>query len=133
MGKHFNQTLKNTLNQRFSLSGPKAWSATEIISLCENLSGQEAEIRNIPTILINLSKNLTSFFEWSWPVANRLLFIQVLDDLSVSAKETQKVCEIFSLKTEEFSTLEKYFKEYFEQILQDLQKLNFQKPKDILF
>lgn len=125
--------LETIKNQCFQICGPKAWSSNEIIKLCEKLSGQQAKIRTFPVPLIQFSKNITSFFEWSWPIANRLLFLNVLDDLNVTTKEKQNFYNAFSLTEEDFSTLENYFKDYFEKILQDLQKLNFQKPKDLLF
>ena len=119
-------------NQIFQLCGLKAWSSNEIIDLCETLSGQKAKIRVFPVSLINFSKNLASFFEWSWPIANRLAFTEVLKDSFVSEMEKQKTFNSFNLNEDDFLSLEDYFKDYFEKILQDLKRLNFQKPKDLI-
>lgn len=124
--------IEATKNEVFKLCGPKAWLSRDIISLCEGLSGQKAKTRVFSLLLINLSKNLSSFFEWSWPIANRLLFIEVFKDLNVSNEELNKVFTTFNISNDDFSNLDDYFKEYFEKILQDLQKLNFQKPKDLI-
>jgi len=120
-------------NQIFQVCGPKAWFSNEIIDLCEKLSGQKAQTRTFPIGLINFSKNFASLFEWTWPVANRLAFTQVFEDPFISESEKQKVLQTFQLTESDFLPLEEYFKDYFEKILQDLQKLNFQKPKDLLF
>lgn len=125
-------TLDEGKNKIVKLFGPKSWSSAEILELCEKLSGQKAKIRNFPILLIQLSKNVTSFFEWTWPIANRLLFIEVLNDLEVNETEKVEFYRIFNMKKEDFISLEDYFKDYFEKILQDLQKLNFQKTKDII-
>ena len=124
--------VPSTKNKTFKLFGPKTWNSLDILELCEKLSGQKAKTRNFPVPLIKISKNITSFFEWSWPIANRLLFIEVLDDLNVTENEKSEVYETFNITEKDFSTLENYFKDYFEKILQDLQKLNFQKTKDII-
>ena len=124
--------IKEAKNEVFQLCGTKAWLSKDIIALCEKLSGQKAKIRVFNLFLINLSRNLTSFFEWSWPIANRLLFIDVFKDLIVSEKESEKVFQVFNVTQEDFLSLDDYFKDYFEKILQDLQKLNFQKPKDLI-
>ena len=124
--------IEKTKRQIFQLCGPKSWLSKDIIELCENLSGQKAKTRVFSLFLISLSKNLTSFFQWSWPIANRLLFIEVFKDLNASKKELEKVFTTFDISEEDFSSLDDYFKDYFEKILQDLQKLNFQKPKDLI-
>lgn len=124
--------IKETKNEVFQLCGTKTWLSKDIIALCEKLSGQKAKIRVFNLFLINLSRNLTSFFEWSWPIANRLLFIDVFKDLVVSKKESEKVFKVFNVNQDDFLSLDEYFKDYFEKILQDLQKLNFQKPKDLI-
>ena len=61
-----------------------------------------------------------------------MLFIDVFKDLIVSKQESEKVFRVFETSEEDFSQLDEYFKDYFEKILQDLQKLNFQKPKDLI-
>ena len=125
-------TIEEAKNEVFQLCGPKPWLSKDIINLCEKLSGQEAKTRVFNVFLINLGRNITSFFEWSWPIANRLLFIDVFKDLIVSRQESEKVFKVFNATEDDFSQLEDYFKDYFEKILQDLQKLNFQKPKDLI-
>ena len=47
-------SLDETENKTFFLGGAKAWASEEIISLCETLSGQKAQVKLIPITLLKL-------------------------------------------------------------------------------
>ena len=109
----------------FSLIGPKAWTSAEIIDLCERLSGETAQVSYIPFIAIGFLRRFFRFFEFTWNIADRLQFSEVLN--SQSTLSTKNKGEIF--QSFEFLTLEQYLQEYFGQILRKLKKLNYQQTQ----
>nr|YP_009237745.1 photosystem I assembly protein Ycf39 [Gracilariopsis lemaneiformis]YP_009294649.1 hypothetical protein Gch_050 [Gracilariopsis chorda]AJO68489.1 Ycf39 [Gracilariopsis lemaneiformis]AML79952.1 photosystem I assembly protein Ycf39 [Gracilariopsis lemaneiformis]AOM66909.1 hypothetical protein Gch_050 [Gracilariopsis chorda] len=114
-----------TKNKILPMVGIKSWSSTEIIELCEKLSGQRSRISQIPLIFLQLFRNLTKFFQWSWNISDRLAFASVLlrsDDFNTSMYE---VYDLLQIKNDEMETLEEYFKEYFGKIMKKLKDLNY--------
>ncbi len=59
-------SVPETQKQAFPVVGTRAWSAQEIISLCERLSGKEAKITRMPLNLLRGVRNITRFFQWGW-------------------------------------------------------------------
>lgn len=49
-----------------------------MISLCERLAGQDANVTTVPVSILRLTRQLTRFFEWTNDVADRLSFSEVL-------------------------------------------------------
>ena len=109
----------------FSLVGPKGWTSTEIIELCERLSGETAQVSYIPFIAIGFLRRFFRFFEFTWNIADRLQFSEVLN--SQSTLSTKNKGEIF--QSFEFLTLEQYLQEYFGQILRKLKEVNYQQTQ----
>ena len=109
----------------FSLIGPKAWTSAEIIDLCERLSGETAQVSYIPFIAIGFLRRFFRFFEFTWNIADRLQFSEVLN--SQSTLSTKNKGEIF--QSFEFLTLEQYLQEYFGQILRKLKEVNYQQTQ----
>ena len=121
--------LPKTVNKTFFLGGPKAWISDEIISRCEALSGQIANVQIIPIFLLKGFVFLTSLFEWSSKISERLAFIEVLEDGEELSSSLKSVYEIFNIKEEELSGLENYLKEYFEMMLLVLEKVDLENQK----
>ena len=65
------------------------------------------------------------FFEFTWNIADRLQFSEVLN--SQSTLSTKNKGEIF--QSFEFLTLEQYLQEYFGQILRKLKEVNYQQTQ----
>ena len=108
--------------KRFSLIGPKAWTSSEIIELCERLSGETAQVSYIPLISIGLLRRFFRFFEFTWNISDRLQFSEISNTKSKNNKDT-----IFT--SFEFLTLEQYLQEYFGQILRKLKEVNYQQSQ----
>ena len=109
----------------FSLVGPKGWTSTEIIELCERLSGETAQVSYIPFIAIGFLRRFFRFFEFTWNIADRLQFSEVLNSQSsLSNKNKDETFQSF-----EFLTLEQYLQEYFGQILRKLKEVNYQQTQ----
>lgn len=118
--------IKDTENQVFFLGGPKAWVSSSIIELCEKLSGQTAKINLIPMSILKLARQVTSLFEWSSSINERLAFVEVLEEEEDFSTSTLNLYRIFDIDINNFVTLENYLQEYFEKILKTLKDLNYE-------
>ena len=107
----------------FSLVGPKGWTSTEIIELCERLSGETAQVSYIPFIAIGFLRRFFRFFEFTWNIADRLQFSEVLNSQSTNQNKDE------TFQSFEFLTLEQYLQEYFGQILRKLKEVNYQQTQ----
>jgi uncharacterized protein YbjT (DUF2867 family) len=113
-------------NKKIPLIGPKSWNAQEIIVLCEKLSGQKAKISQIPILLLQILRNITKFFQWTWTISDRLAFIEILArdyNLDTSMEE---VFKIYKLDKQNLITLEEYLQEYFVRIMKKIKAINLQ-------
>jgi uncharacterized protein YbjT (DUF2867 family) len=125
------QALKvpETVNRAFPVVGTRAWSAQEIIKLCQRLSGQEAKITRMPSGLLRAVERVARFFQWGWNLADRLAFSEVVASgrpLTASMDETYAV---FGLDSNETTTLEEYMQEYFSRIMKKLKELEYEREK----
>ncbi|MBW4522992.1 MAG: SDR family oxidoreductase [Scytolyngbya sp. HA4215-MV1] len=114
----------------FPVVGPRAWTAYEIIRLCERLSGQDARIARLPIGLLRAVRRIARFFQWTWNVADRLAFTEVLatgKPLNASMEETYRV---FGIDAQEVTTLESYMQDYFGRIMKKLKELNYKPLKE---
>ena len=128
-------SLRETENTSFFLGGAKAWTSDAIISLCEKLSGQKAQIKMIPITLLNLLRQLTSFFEWTSKISERLAFTQLLQDDRELIRSTETNSRIFKIKPTDLVSLDAYLREYFEMMLVTLENLDIEsqnKQKDLI-
>lgn len=109
----------------FELVGPKTWESKDIIELCERLSGEKAQVSYIPFIAISFLRRFFRFFEFTWNIADRLQFSELVNTKSnLSAKN-----KISTIQPFEFLTLEQYLQEYFGQILRKLKEVNYQQTQ----
>ncbi len=137
-------SVPETENQAFPVVGTRAWSAEEIINLCERLSGKDARVTRMPINLLRAVRGLMRFFQWGWNVADRLAFTEVLasgKQLNASMDEVytvfgldqQQTTTLESYLQEYFSrttTLESYLQEYFSRIMKKLKEVDYQKNKN---
>jgi len=122
-------SVPETEGQTFPLVGSRAWSAEEIISLCERLSGQEARVTRMPLNLLRTMRHVSRFFQWGWNLADRLAFTEVLVTGRPLNAEMDDVYRVFGLDPQETTTLENYLQEYFSRILKKLKELDYEKNK----
>jgi len=116
---------KRTENETFFLGGPKAWVSKNIIEICENLSGQKAQLKLIPISFLKFARKISRFFEWSLKITERLAFIEILEEKEFCSN-SQKLYEIFDLNIDDFLKLENYLEEYFERMLNTLKDLKYE-------
>ncbi|MEC4805193.1 MAG: SDR family oxidoreductase [Jaaginema sp. PMC 1079.18] len=118
-----------TENRTFPIVGTRAWTADEIINLCERLSGRTAKISRIPIGFLRGMRRFVGFFQWGWNVADRLAFTEVLaSGQSLDAPMTE-VYELLNLDPQNTTTLEAYLQEYFSRILKKLKEIGYEKDK----
>jgi hypothetical protein len=57
----------------------------QVITLCERLAGQDANVTTVPVGVLRFTRQLTRFFQWTNDVADRLAFSEVRLGLLCSA------------------------------------------------
>lgn len=116
-------------NKTFPVVGSRAWTADEIIRLCERLSGKQARVTRTPNSIVRIVRQVTRFFQWSLNISDRLAFVEVLatgQPLNASMDETY---QILGINPEENTTLESYLQEYFGRIMTKLKELEYEREK----
>ena len=116
-------------NKAFPVVGTRAWSADEIIRLCERLSGQQAKVTRMPLAALRGVRNITRFFQWGWNVADRLAFAEVVANGKPLTAEMDEVYQVFGLDSQETTTLEAYLQDYYSRIMKKLKELDYEKGK----
>ena len=116
-------------NKAFPIVGTRAWSADEIIRLCERLSGQQAKVTRLPLLVLRGVRNITRFFQWGWNVADRLAFAEVVANGKPLNAEMDEVYQVFGLNPQETTTLEAYLQDYYSRIMKKLKELDYEKGK----
>ena len=122
--------LQSTTNKIFALGNPNAVLSSSIIEICERLSGQKALISRLPILGVMIGRKITNFFQWSWNIADRLAFIEIFSSGSQNfGVEYKNLEEIFGFTKNDLLTVENYFQQYFEQILNKLKDLNYSQER----
>jgi uncharacterized protein YbjT (DUF2867 family) len=122
-------SVPETEKKAFPVVGTRAWSAEEIISLCEGLSGKEAKVTRMPINFLRTIRSVIRFFQWGWNVADRLEFTEVLASGKPLNAPMDEVYQVFGLDKGETTTLESYLQEYFSRIMKKLKELDYEKNK----
>ncbi|MFM7363175.1 MAG: SDR family oxidoreductase [Cuspidothrix sp.] len=123
-------SVSETEKQAFPVVGTRAWSAEEIINLCERLSEREAKVTRMPIGLLRTVQSCLRFFQWGWNVADRLAFTEVLaSGKALNVEAMDEVYTVFGLDKQETTTLEAYLQEYFSRIMKKLKELDYEKAK----
>lgn len=123
-------SVPETENKTFPVVGTRAWSGDEIVALCNRLAGKEAKIIRSPLSLLRTVRKIARFFQWSWNVADRLAFVEVLASGKPLTASMDEVYPVFGLDPKETTTLEAYLEEYFSRIMKKLKELDYEKEKN---
>jgi uncharacterized protein YbjT (DUF2867 family) len=125
------QALKKeaTFNKAFDLSGPKAWTADQIIKLCEQASGKEAKVARIPVGVLKGLQKFVGFFQWGWSAAERLAFTEVITSGQPLNSSMDEVYAAFEIEPDSIATLEPYMQDYFNRILKKLKEIDYDKQQ----
>jgi uncharacterized protein YbjT (DUF2867 family) len=105
--------------------GSRAWGAYEIIDLCERLSGKTAKTTAVPIQVVRGVKKVMRFFQWTWNMADRLAFTEVVATGRPLNADMTETYEILGVDPGEVSTLETYMQDYFSRILKKLKEVEY--------
>jgi uncharacterized protein YbjT (DUF2867 family) len=122
-------SVSETEKQSFPVVGTRAWSAEEIINLCERLSGKDARVTRMPVNLLRAVQRILRLFQWGWNVADRLAFTEVIASGKALNASMDEVYTVFGLEKQQTTTLESYLQEYFSRIMKKLKELDYEKNK----
>ncbi len=122
-------SVTETEKKSFPVVGPRAWEADEIIRLCERLSGKTAKITRTRNSLLRAARQAATWFQWTWNIADRLAFAEVLATGQPLKASMEDVYSTFGLDPQETTTLESYLQEYFSRILKKLKELEYEQAK----
>lgn len=127
--------ILQTENKTFLLNGSKGWISLEIITLCEQLAGQKANVKKVPLFLLKFVSYFFGFFEWGQNISDRLAFTKILDNENNFSESSFELYEVFKMEPSELVQLDDYFLEYFIRLLKRLRDINFedvQKQKNLV-
>ncbi|KAL5230995.1 hypothetical protein ABZP36_029771 [Zizania latifolia] len=117
-----------------TFAGPRAWTTQEVITLCERLAGQDANVTTVPVAVLRFTRQMTRFFQWTNDVADRLAFSEVLSSDTIFSVPMNDTYQLLGVDAKDILTLEKYLQDYFTNILKKLKNLKAQsKQTDIFF
>lgn len=122
-------SVPETEKKTFPVVGTRAWDADEIVRLCERLSGKQAKITRTPDALLRATREAAKFFQWSWNIADRLAFSEVLAAGKPLKAPMDDVYGVFGLDPKETTTLESYLEEYFNLITKKLKEIEYEQAK----
>lgn len=117
--------VPETEGKSFPVVGARAWGAEEIIQLCERLSGKEARITRMPIGVLRGVRRVAGFFQWTWNIADRLAFTEVIATGKPLTAPMDEVYQTFGLNSQEMTTLESYMQDYFSRILKKLKEVEY--------
>jgi hypothetical protein len=122
-------SVAETENKSFPVVGSRAWTADEIIRLCERLSGKEAKVTRTPTNMLRLVRSITRWFQWTLNISDRLAFAEVAatgQPLKASMEETYSV---FGFDPAEMTSLEAYLQDYYGRIIKKIKEVEYEREK----
>ena len=121
--------VPETQQQTYPMVGTKAWTAEQIIQLCERLSDKQVKIARVPLGLLRFLRRFTRFFQWTYNISDRLAFAEVLASGRPLNASMDNVYQTLGLDPQETTTLESYLQEYFSRILKKLKEIDYEKSK----
>jgi len=119
-----------TVRRAFPVVGPRAWNTGEITQLCERYTGKSARVVRVSPLWLRLMQGVTSFFEGSLNVAERLAFAEVVSAGTAFDAPMEESYAAFDLDPAETTRLEDYLREYYDTILKRLREMESDLDKE---
>mmetsp|Transcript_13424 Transcript_13424/g.38115 ORF Transcript_13424/g.38115 Transcript_13424/m.38115 type:complete len:404 (-) Transcript_13424:72-1283(-) len=113
----------DTVGRTLTLSGPEAYTVSQVIEMCEELSDSTANVSSVPVWLLKGTRGVLGAFQWAKDAADRLAFADVLGSnrtISAPMEETYKLLGIDPAQT---TTLRAYLTDYYGRILKKLKEV----------
>ena len=111
------------VGQTMTLAGPKAYTVSEVIALCEDLAGAKADVTRVPVWLLKATRSTLRGFQWAKDAADRLAFADILaanEDFSAPMEGTYAA---LGIDPASITSLEGYLKDYYTSILKKLKEV----------
>ena len=127
--------LPKTKDKTFFLGGPKGWLSFDIISLCEQLTGQSIQVKTISISVLKLATKFLSYFAWGQNISDRLSFVEILSVENNFSQSTLNLYNFFKIDKNEIIELDDYIFDYFLLLLERLNGIKFedrQKQKKLI-
>jgi uncharacterized protein YbjT (DUF2867 family) len=112
-----------TIGKTITLAGPKAYTTSEVIAMCEQKAGNEASVTKVPLLSLKALEFVTGFFQWTRDASDRLAFANVLTNNEVFSAPMDETYEMLGLDAADTTTLEQYMDDYFGRILKKLKEV----------
>lgn len=112
-----------TVGKTLTLSGPKAWTTKEVISLCEEMSDSRAQVTTIPTWLLKRTRAVLRSMQWAQDASDRLAFSEILANNETWSAPMEETCKILDIDPATITTLETYLQEYYGKIMKKLKEV----------
>lgn len=122
-------SVPETGKRSFPVVGSKAWTAEDIIRLCERQSGKQAKVTRTPNEVLRLFRQVTRWFQWTLNISERLAFAEVLANGQPLQAPMEETYQTFGIDPAEITTLDSYLQEYFSRILKKLKELEYEQEK----
>ncbi len=119
-----------TIGGSFPTVGPKAWTSTEVIQLCEALTQKEARVLKVSPFIIKVLRSVVSTFEAGLNVDDRLAFAEVGSSGACLDAPMEESYRAFGLDPADTTTLETYLKEYYDTIIRRLRHMQADLSKE---
>jgi len=122
---------ERTVGQTITITGPKIWKTNEVIGLCTELSGKEADVEVVDTSTLKLTENTSAFFGWTTDVAERLQFAEISKQQAAGKSEimSDDIYLMLGINPAQTRSLDSYVKEYYRRIFKKLTQGNYT-PED---
>ena len=112
-----------TVKRSFPIVGPKAWSAKELVNLCEKFSEKKARVLKVSPTIISIAQSVVSFFESTLNVSERLSFSELSGSGGKLDAPMDDTYSAFGLNQADSTTMESYIKEYYGVIMKRLKDI----------
>ena len=106
-----------------TFAGPQAFTVQQVIGLCERYAGADAKVSKVPVWQLTATKALTSFFQWTVDVNDRMAFAEVLSSNQTFTVPMQDTYQELGVDPTQTTTLEQYLQEYHTMVLKKLKEV----------
>lgn len=111
------------IGKTITFAGLESWTTTEVISLCESLSGvSKAKVTRVPVWLLKATRVLLSGFQWTENASDRLAFTETVRQKS-NVVENDEILKLLGVDRSKILTLEEYLRDYYSKIMKKLKEV----------
>lgn len=110
-------------NKVVTFAGPQAFTVQQVIGLCERYAGADAKVSKIALWQLSATRFLTSLFQWTVDVTDRMAFAEILSSNASFTAPMAETYEELGVDPNQTTTLEQYLQEYHTMVLKKLKEV----------